>query len=148
MRRYFPLRLTLQDGSVFSGADLGNRPVALTFMSTWADWYLEEKRPEMAKRAIEHAHRLEELKKAHPGISWVSIASPVWTAASDLDEYLERLEATGPLGIDEDSLWFRHYGVRDVPTTIFIGADGVEIARAHDPEGLMTAVAKLRHTLP
>lgn len=131
------LRLELHDGKH------SNQAIAINFFATWTDWYLEETRPEMSKASLQHTRRLEELKKSHPDIYWVSVASPVWTQNQDLDEYLERLKASGPLGIDEDSRWFEHYRVRDLPTTIFFAKGGAEVARARTAKELDTALATL-----
>jgi thiol-disulfide isomerase/thioredoxin len=125
-----PLSLALADGSTFTIAGQAGKPVALTFVTTWCDGYLAKTRPAMSEACIAHAHALEAQRRAHAGIAWVIVAHPVWTEASDLEEYRTRLGVGAPIGIDDRAAWFEHFKVRDVPTTIVLDEHGTEVARA------------------
>lgn len=124
-----PLTLALRDGSSFSFAANAGKPVALTFMSAWCDWYLAETRPTMSKACIAHVKKVDELRRAHPDHVWISVASPVWTSPQDLDEYQKRLGLGGAIGIDEGSVWFQRHRVREVPATLFFDGKGSEVRR-------------------
>ena len=123
------LSLALSDGSTFSLAAQAGKRVALTFVTTWCDGYLAKTRPAMSEACIAHAHQLEAQRRAHEGVAWVIIAHPVWTEASDLEEYRKRLGVGASIGIDDSAAWFEHYKVRDVPTTVVLDERGAEVAR-------------------
>jgi thiol-disulfide isomerase/thioredoxin len=123
------LSLTLVDHSTFTVAAQAGKPVALSFVTTWCDGYLAKTRPAMSEACIAHARQVETLRRSHKRVVWVTVAHPVWTVASDLDEYCKRLGVGTPIGIDDSAAWFEHFRVRDVPTTVLLDGRGVEVAR-------------------
>ncbi len=140
-----PLSLTLLGGEKFTIAGRAGRPVALTFVSSSFDTYLAKSRPAMSEACIAHARQVESLRRTHDQIDWVTIVHPVWTTEADLDEYRVRLGHASPIGIDERGLWFHHFRVRDVPTTILLDDHGAEIARVTGRgDDLPGALARLR----
>ena len=139
-----PLALTLSDGAAFTLAQHAGAPLALTFVSTWCDWYLAESRPAMSKACIAHTHQAETLRRAHPKLTWIFIANPVWTNAEAVAEFRKNLDVAAPLGIDEATAWFRRFRIRDVPTTILLGPTGAELARVR---GAGTDLPKLLERL-
>lgn len=139
-----PAPLTLSDGALLSFEQVSRGRVGITFMSTWGDWYLAESHPERARQAVEHAAALEVAKRAHPEITWVAVASPLWTGPSDVAEYLTRLKVSGAVGIDEDSTWFHRFGVREIPSTVLL-EDGREVGRLADAATLAEGVARWGH---
>jgi peroxiredoxin len=125
------LSLTLSDRSTFTLAGARGRPVALSFVSAWCDWYLEPTRPAMAKACVAHARQVEALRRSHARVTWIVVAHPVWTSDADLEDYRKRLGVTAPIGRDGQGGWFQHFQVRDVPTTILLDGSGAERARVH-----------------
>jgi thiol-disulfide isomerase/thioredoxin len=124
-----PLSLTLLDGSAFTLSAHAGRPIALTFVKTSCDRYLAKSRPAMAEACIAHARQIESLRPSAEHIVWVTIAHPVWTSTESLDAYRKRLAVSTPIGLDETATWFRHFRVRDVPTTVLLDEHGAEIQR-------------------
>jgi hypothetical protein len=124
-----PLSLKLSDGSTFTLAQHAGAPMLLTFVATWCDWYLADSRPTMAAACAEHTRQAEALRRAHPKLPWLFVASPVWTAAEDVTEFRKKFTLEAPLGVDLDSAWFRHFHIRDVATTVLLDATGKELSR-------------------
>jgi thiol-disulfide isomerase/thioredoxin len=135
--------LTLDDGSKFDFASRPKTPLALTFATLFCDSYIAESRPEIGAACAAHAHRIEEVHRAHPELTWITVAFPVWTGADDIREYRKRLGATVPIGIDRGNAWFRRFGVRDSYTTVLFDAAGTELGRVDgDGAGLPALIAK------
>ena len=80
-------------------------------------------------RRVPPARKVEEVHRAHPELTWITVAFPVWTGDDDIHEYRKRLGATVPIGIDRGNLWFRKFGVRDTYTTLLFDASGAELGR-------------------
>jgi len=138
------LTLTLRDGSTFTLAAHAGKPVALTFVTTWCDGYLANTRPAMAEACAAHARQVNALRPSHQGITWVTVAHPVWTSAEDLDGYVKRFGDAVPIGIDVRAAWFQHFHVRDVATTILLDGRGGEVARVGGRgDDLAAALARL-----
>jgi thiol-disulfide isomerase/thioredoxin len=139
------LRLKLRNGSTFTLGEHTDKPVALSFVSAWCDWYLADTRPAMAGSCIAHARLVAGLRRSHADVTWITVAHPLWTAHSDLDGYAQKFDADMTIGIDDGAQWFLHFGVRDVPITILLDARGAEIARSGGQgEALVEALARLR----
>jgi thiol-disulfide isomerase/thioredoxin len=138
-----PSPLALDNGTTLA---LGNRrpaPLALTFVKLSCDTYIAKSRPATGAACAAHARALEEQRRAHPELTWVTVAHPVWTDATDIPTYRERLGATAPIGIDRGASWFRRFRVRDVYTTVLLDGAGAELGRASgDGAGLAALVAK------
>lgn len=140
-----PTPLALDDGTTLA---LGNRkpaPLALTFAKLSCDTYIAKSQPATGAACAAHAHAVEAQRKAHPELTWVTIAHPVWTDAADIGGYRKRLGATVPIGVDRGASWFRRFRVRDVYTTVLVDASGAELGRASgDGAELAALVAKAR----
>jgi hypothetical protein len=137
--------LVLDDGSKLDPASRPHTPLALTFATLFCDSYIADSRPAIGAACAAHARRVEELHEANPGLTWITVAFPVWTDIADISSYRKRLGATTPIGIDRGNVWFRRFGVRDSYTTILLDGAGTELGRADgDGAGLATLVAKAR----
>jgi thiol-disulfide isomerase/thioredoxin len=140
-----PLSLTLLDGSTFTLAAHRGRPVVLSFVKASCDTYLAESRPAMARDCAAHARKIEAVSRNAPDVVWISIAYPVWATNKTLVRYRERLGVSSPIGLDEAGAWFHRFGVRHVPTTVFLDARGAEVARVGGAgDDLPRALARLR----
>jgi hypothetical protein len=137
--------LTLDNKTTFDFASRPKAPLVLTFATLFCDSYIAESRPEIGKTCADHAKKLEEIHKAHPELTWITVAFPVWTSDEDIAEYRKRLGATVPIGIDHGNLWFRKFGVRDTYTTLLFDSSGTELGRVGgDGSGLSDLIAKAR----
>jgi thiol-disulfide isomerase/thioredoxin len=140
-----PAPLALDDGTTLA---LGNRkpaPLALTFAKLSCDTYIAKSQPATGAACAAHARAVEVQRKAHPELTWVTIAHPVWTDAADIGGYRQRLGATTPIGVDRGASWFRRFQVRDVYTTVLVDASGAELGRTGgDGAELAALVAKAR----
>ena len=135
--------LVLDNGTKFDFATRPKQPLALTFATLFCDSYIAESRPEIGKTCAAHAHAIEEAHKAHPELTWITVAFPVWTSNEDITSYRKRLGATLPIGIDRGNLWFHKFGVRDTYTTLLFDASGTELGRVGgDGSGLPELIAK------
>lgn len=135
--------LPLDNKTTFDFATRPKAPLAITFATLFCDSYIAESRPQIGATCAAHAKKLEEVHKAHPELTWITVAFPVWTSADDIAEYRKRLGATVPIGIDRGNLWFHKFGVRDTFTTILFDSAGAEIGRVGgDGAGLDGLIAK------
>jgi hypothetical protein len=137
------LSLTLRDGSTFTLAQRAGTPVALTFISPWCDSYLAKTRPVMSQACIAHARQVDVQRRAHAGMTWLTVAHPVWTSPEDLDSYTKKY-GDSLIAIDDHAAWFEHFSVRDVPTTILLDSRGAVVARiGGSGDALADALARL-----
>jgi thiol-disulfide isomerase/thioredoxin len=137
--------LTLDDGSTFELASRPRKPLALTFATLFCDSYIANSRPEIGAACAAHARQVEQLHRAHPDVTWITVAYPVWTNTEDIQAYRKRLGATVLIGIDRGNAWFRRFGVRNPYTTILLDSAGAELGRVDgDGTGLASLIAKAR----
>jgi hypothetical protein len=135
--------LALDDKKSFDFATRPKAPLVLTFATLFCDSYIAESRPQIGATCAAHAKKLEEVHKAHPELTWITVAFPVWTSDDDITEYRKRLGATTPIGIDRGNLWFRKFGVHDTYTTVLFDSAGSELGRVGgDGAGLDGLIAK------
>jgi peroxiredoxin len=135
--------LALDNGSTFDLAARPHAPVALTFGALFCDSYIVDSRPAIGAACAAHAREAERLHKSHPGLTWITVAYPVWTDTDDIAEYRKRLGATSPIGIDRGNAWFRKFGVRNPYTTIVLDTAGAELGRVDgDGAGLAALIDK------
>ena len=75
---------------------------------------------------------------------WIAVASRVWTADQDLESYRAEYAVAHPVILDTSGDLFRRYGIRQVPTVVIVGADGVirERFEGYGPE-LDAALARV-----
>jgi hypothetical protein len=137
--------LVLDNGSTLDLASRAHAPIALTFAALFCDSYIAESRPEIGAACAAHARQLEQMHRAHPDLTWVIVAFPVWTNPDDIREYHTRLGVSVPVGIDHGNAWFHHFGVRTGYTTILFDGSGAELGRV-DGDGAKLAglIAKAR----
>ena len=121
--------LALDNGSKFDFASRPHTPLVLTFATLFCDTYIAESRPAIGAACAAHARKVEEVHRAHPELTWITVAFPVWTGDDDIREYRKRLGATVPIGIDRGNAWFRRFGVRDSFTTVLFDGAGTELGR-------------------
>jgi peroxiredoxin len=137
--------LALDNGTKFDFAARPHAPLALTFATLFCDTYIAESRPAIGAACAAHARRIEEVHRAHPELTWITVAFPVWTGDDDIREYRKRLGATVPIGIDRGNAWFRRFNVRDSFTTILLDATGTELGRVDgDGANLAALIDKAR----
>jgi peroxiredoxin len=137
--------LTLDDGSKLDFASRPHTPLALTFATLFCDTYIAKTRSAIGAACAAHARKVEEVHRARPDLTWITVAFPVWTGDDDIREYRKRLGATVPIGIDRGNAWFRRFGVRDSFTTVLFDAAGTELGRVDgDGAGLAALVDKSR----
>jgi thiol-disulfide isomerase/thioredoxin len=137
--------LALDNGTTLELASRPHAPLALTFAALYCDTYIAKSRPEIGAACAAHARHVEELRRAHPDITWIVVAFPVWTSPDDAREYHERLGVGAPIGIDRGNAWFRHFGVRTGYTTLLLDGAGTEVGRADgDGSELGALIAKLQ----
>ncbi len=137
--------LVLDNGSTLELASRPHAPLALTFAALFCDSYIAKSRPEIGAACAAHARRVEQMHRAHPELTWVIVAYPVWTDLDDVREYHKRLDVAVPIGIDRGNAWFRRFGVRTGYTTILLDGSGAELGRAEgDGADLAALIAKAR----
>ncbi|MEO8700551.1 MAG: TlpA disulfide reductase family protein [Kofleriaceae bacterium] len=135
--------LTLTDGSALELASRPHTKLVLTFASLFCDSYVADSRPAIGAACAAHAGQVEKLHKAHPEITWIIVAYPVWTAGDDIKSYRERLAVSVPIGIDRGNAWFHRFGVRNPYTTIVLDGAGTELGRVDgDGAGLAALLAR------
>ncbi len=137
--------LVLDDGATFDFSTRPRKPLALTFATLFCDSYIVDSRPEIGAACAAHARQVEKVHAARPELAWITVAYPVWTDATSIREYRERLHATVPIGIDRGNVWYHHFGIRDSYTTILLDEAGAEIGRVvGDGAGLPALIARAR----
>ena len=135
--------LALDNGAMLELATRPHTPLALTFATLFCDSYIAESRPAIGAACAAHARQIEQVRKAHPELTWITVAYPVWTADDDIRDYRKRFGATAPIGIDRGNTWFRKFGVRDSYTTVLLDGSGAEVGRVSgDGAGLAALIAK------
>jgi peroxiredoxin len=134
--------LVLDSGATLELASRPRAPLALTFATLFCDSYIADSRPAIGAACAAHARQVEQLRKAHPEVTWVIVAWPVWTGVDDISAYRKRLGVAVPIGIDRGNAWFRRFGVRDAYTTILLDGSGAELGRVDgDGAGLPALIA-------
>jgi thiol-disulfide isomerase/thioredoxin len=110
-----------------------DKPVVVSFVTTWCDTYLADSRPAMATACAAHTREIARLQHERPNLAWILVAHPDWTAASELGEFVDRFTLRPVIGLDPTGAWFARYAVRAVPTTIVLSSTGAELARITGP---------------
>lgn len=107
---------------------LKEKPTALFFVATWCDWYLKDSRPAMSKSCVAAQQQVNKLASQYPQINWVGVVTRLWTEEKDVAEYKNKFDVHHPLTIDDTNAVYLAYGVKDIPTLIFIDK-GKEVFR-------------------
>ncbi len=104
------------------------KPTALFFVATWCDWYLKDSRPAMSKSCVAAQQQVNKFAAQYPQINWVGVVARLWTEEKDVVEYKNKFDVHHPLKIDNTNSVYLAYGVKDIPTLIFIDK-GKEVFR-------------------
>jgi cytochrome c biogenesis protein CcmG, thiol:disulfide interchange protein DsbE len=105
------------DGETVRLSDLRGQPVVVNFWASWCNPCREEF-PLLAETLDENA----DADLAVVGVTYRDIES-------DSRDFVDEMDATWPQAIDDDSAVARAFGVRAIPVTFFVDADGVIAAR-------------------
>jgi thiol-disulfide isomerase/thioredoxin len=103
----------------------------LLFTATWCDWYFKDTRPAGSKRCIAAQQAVNELHKMFPQWNWMGVASRLWSAENDLQEYKKRFSINHDFVIDTTNEAFFRYKVKEIPTLLILN-NGVEQFRITD----------------
>jgi cytochrome c biogenesis protein CcmG/thiol:disulfide interchange protein DsbE len=114
-----PFALRDIDGRDVSLADLRGKPVVIAFFASWCH-PCEEELPVLEQYAREEGDRLH------------VVAISFRDLPSDSENFVRRLGVTYPALIDEPTAPVgERYGVRGIPQTVFVDADGVVRGRVY-----------------
>jgi len=105
--------LAMIDGHIMHLSDYRGRPVALNFWTTWCQGCAQEL-PRLERAMAEHADE---------GLVVLAVNGGEWPA--DVEAYLERRAIHLPVPLDAQSQVTEHYGIKGLPTTVWIDADGI-----------------------
>ncbi len=104
--------LTTLDGGCFSLGAARGRAVVLTFFASWCH-PCEEEMPLLEDASDEYGDDLQVVAVSYEDLR------------RDSEAFVERLGVTFPAAFDTDGDVAESYGVRGIPQTFFIDADGV-----------------------
>jgi cytochrome c biogenesis protein CcmG/thiol:disulfide interchange protein DsbE len=96
---------------------LRGQPVIINFWASWCNPCRQEF--PLLKQALRE-HRAEDL--AVVGVTYQDIAS-------DSRDFVKKQTATWPQGVDDGGAVAKAFGVRAIPQSFFVGADGTIVAR-------------------
>lgn len=138
--------LALLGGAHFDLASEQKQPVLLSFFATWCDWYMVDLLPEVARACEAQQTRMNALyQKYKDRAQWIGVAQSLWTDEGQVEAYQERRSVQFPLGLDTGGSWFAKFGVRQLPMTVLLDAQGTEIARMKgDPSRLEALLQGLK----
>jgi cytochrome c biogenesis protein CcmG/thiol:disulfide interchange protein DsbE len=124
------------DGGTIRSADLRGRPVVVNFWASWCNPCRREF-PLLAQALTEH----ERDELAVVGVTYRDIES-------DSRDFVEETRASWPQGVDEDGAVAKAFGVRAIPQTFFLDADGTIAARIFGFSSKDALDEPLREILP
>ena len=107
-----PLQVTLTDGSLLDSADYEGTPMWVNFMATWCPQCIDEL-PLMERYQTDYADYMN--------IFVVDTGEDADTVSAFMDD----LEVTLPVGVDEDGSVQAAWGTYALPVHVFIDADGI-----------------------
>lgn len=99
------------------------RTTVLAFLSPWCESYFERTRPQSSRQCRAVREQLVALGRDRR-VRWLGIASGLWAGEEDLRDYRNAHAIPVPLGMDNDDVLFRQFGVRSVPVVIVVDARG------------------------
>jgi thiol-disulfide isomerase/thioredoxin len=108
--------LTRLDGSTLSLADLRGKPTVINFWATWCPPCLAEL---PLLQAAYLAHRAD--------LNFVAVS--VKEESGVVEPFIARQGLTMPVGLDLNGATLELYGIRGLPTTVFLNAEGVVVQR-------------------
>jgi thiol-disulfide isomerase/thioredoxin len=107
-----PLQVTLTDGSLLDTADYAGTPIWVNFMATWCPQCIDEL-PLMERYQADYA-------------DYMSIfVIDTGEDAETVEAFMNELEVTLPVGVDEDGSAQAAWGTYALPVHVFIDADGI-----------------------
>lgn len=102
------------------------KPTVIAFITPWCESYLKESRPAASAACQKTREALTQAYAAAPGgASWMAIANRVWSTEEDLAGYQTKLQVKHPVALDGSGEIFGIFRVREVPTVVIVGADGI-----------------------
>lgn len=102
------------------------KPTVIAFITPWCESYLKESRPAVSVSCQKTRETLTRAyERAPTGASWIAVASRVWSTQEDLAGYQTRLQVKHPVVLDATGKIFGQFRVREVPTVVIVGADGI-----------------------
>ncbi len=109
----------------FKNKDLSS----VLFTSTWCDWYLKDRRPEMAKNCI----AAQKFFNAHAKNNKNSliITTRLWTGAKDIIDYREKFKPQAKVIMDANNQAFVEHNIHQFPTFVLF-KNGKEVYREMD----------------
>lgn len=116
----------------------------LFFTATWCDWYLAERRPNIANNCIAGQQQANALYQQWPELNWLGVTSRLWTGDKELAEYKNKYQIAYPLAVDVSDQTFIDYQVQDFPTLLLI-KEGQVLYRISDfsnQQAVIEAIAK------
>jgi len=95
----------------------------LVFLSPWCESYLATTRPSIAAGCRDAR---EQVAAAAQGshARWLGVASGLWAAPDDLQQYQQEHKIHIPLTLDESGVLFRAFRVNQVPTVVIADGSG------------------------
>jgi thiol-disulfide isomerase/thioredoxin len=137
-----PLRAvaTLGGGTVPLAAPAPDSPLVLVFLSPWCESYLATSRPARAAACRAARERVAARAARDQRARFVGIASGLWAAREDLEEYRTAHALALPLALDDTGELFRRYGVAAVPVVEVVDSGGRVVARLDDAAATLDAV--------
>ncbi|MFL0800238.1 MAG: redoxin family protein [Agarilytica sp.] len=102
---------------------------SVLFTSTWCDWYLKDRRPEIAKNCAA-AQEFFNVHAKHNKNSLI-ITSHLWTGAKDIVDYREKFKPVAKVVLDANNQAFVEHNIRQFPTLLLF-KNGKEVYREID----------------
>lgn len=87
----------------------------LLFTATWCDWYLKDRRPDMAKQCEATQKWFHEKAQAQKGLHFKVVVNHLWTTEHEVETYKKKYGHDIPVLIDVNGEAFSSFGVRDMP---------------------------------
>ena len=107
-----PLQVTLTDGSLFDTADYAGQPLWINFMATWNPQSAEE---------LPLMETYQQDLEANLTIVLIDVGEQ----RSVVRQFMQDVNVSLPVGLDENSLVQRQWGAYALPVHLFIDGDGV-----------------------
>jgi peroxiredoxin len=102
------------------------KPTVIAFITPWCESYLKKSRPAVSDSCRKTRETLTRAYEGAPaGASWIAISSRVWSTQEDLSDYQAQLHVKHPVVLDATGEIFKLFGIREVPTVVIVGTDGI-----------------------
>ncbi len=127
------LDVTALGGDSLSLRAKPGRVLAISFFSSWCEWYLETTRPSTSQACARVREFIQAANTGPDGIDWLGIAGGPWSTEQDLVDYQAQHQIRMPLALDTSGALFRTFGVRDIPSIVLID-DAGRLLRSLPPD--------------